>query len=158
MFEGFWSKVNKTDSCWEWTAGTDTGGYGSIWVCGKPEQAHRVAYVLTYGAIPDGLWVLHNCPGGDNRACVRPDHLFLGTHTDNMIDMWAKGRGKINPPWGESHPFAKLTEAQVMEIRARYEQGGITQSCLASEFGISQTHVKDIVKGRKWKHLLTSTT
>lgn len=86
----FWSKVRKGDGCWEWQAKRFDNGYGSFAVSrNKNQGAHRVAWELTNGPIPAGMSVLHHC---DNRPCVRPDHLFLGTQLDNMRDMLAKGR------------------------------------------------------------------
>jgi hypothetical protein len=87
----FWEKVEKGDGCWLWTAATNQQGYGRFSVdrVGTLWLAHHFAWVLAYGDIPDGLWVLHHC---DTPACVRPDHLWLGTVTDNVRDMIAKGR------------------------------------------------------------------
>lgn len=92
--ERFWSKVERTDTCWIWTASATEYGYGRIsWeVDGKKRlfRAHQVSWMLHYGTIPFSLSVLHKC---DNPPCVRPDHLFLGTQLDNMRDMVFKGRG-----------------------------------------------------------------
>lgn len=85
----FWAKVDKGADCWEWSAHRMPNGYGIINIDSSPRLAHRTAWELAYGAIPDELWVLHRC---DNPACVRPDHLFLGTAKDNMQDMHQKGR------------------------------------------------------------------
>lgn len=87
--EKFWSKVAKSDGCWEWQGARRGNGYGVIYKQGKGTQAHRLSWTITNGAIPAGMYVCHKC---DNRPCVRPDHLFLGTHTDNMRDCGAKGR------------------------------------------------------------------
>lgn len=96
--ERFWAKVTKGDGCWLWTGHRLKHGYGVISVGGRkgrPELAHRVAWVLTNGAISGDQAVLHRC---DNPPCVRPDHLFLGSQADNMIDMRTKGRWqRINP-------------------------------------------------------------
>lgn len=102
MFEGtwedrFWAKVDRSDAdgCWEWTAHRSPKGYGAFTITGQtPTRAHRYAYTITYGPIPDGLMVLHAC---DNPPCVRPDHLWLGTASDNMRDAYTKGR-KSNMP------------------------------------------------------------
>lgn len=87
--ERFWEKVEKTEGCWNWTAAKSTHGYGRIILNRKLENAHRVSYELLVGAIPEGGHLLHSC---DNRRCVNPAHLTVGTHKQNMEDMSAKGR------------------------------------------------------------------
>jgi hypothetical protein len=92
--ERFWEKVAKGDGCWEWQAFRLKSGYGWFGGAEGTDLTHRVAWRLERGPIPDGMFVLHHC---DNRACVRPDHLFLGDHAANMRDMVAKGRGRAGP-------------------------------------------------------------
>jgi hypothetical protein len=110
----FWQKVKISDdiSCWEWTASKRHFGYGQINIRRYPFKAHRLSWIIHFGVIPNGFCVCHRC---DNPGCVNPSHLFLGTQTDNMTDMNRKLRH--GGPKGESHPSAKLTNAQVAEIR-----------------------------------------
>lgn len=88
--EQFWARVERGDGCWLWQGMTISGGYGRVGWRGMKAVAHRVAWELTYGPIPEGLWVLHRC---DNPPCCNPEHLFLGSRLDNIADMVAKGRG-----------------------------------------------------------------
>lgn len=92
----FTKHVEKTESCWLWRGAVDTAGYGDCWFRGRTTGAHRVSWQIFRGEIPDGLFVLHKC---DNPICVNPDHLFLGTHSDNMQDASAKGRLKTPNRW-----------------------------------------------------------
>lgn len=152
----FWNKVNKDGSipahmphlgkCWEWIAGTSSAGYGKITYMNRDTSSHRISWEITYGDIPDGLWVLHKC---DNPKCVRPDHLFLGTFRDNIDDMVAKGRTlkgeNNNAPNGEKSPKAKLTDEQVDQIRERYAQGGISHPTLAKQYGVNASHITRII-------------
>jgi hypothetical protein len=111
--------------------------------------AHRVAYELANGPIPEGLNVLHNCPGGDNPACVNPEHLFLGTLGDNNTDRDTKGRSAK----GTDLPNAKLNETRVRAIRTRYEAGGITQRQLAEEHRVHEAVICNVVNRKTWKHV-----
>lgn len=142
--ERFWSYVSKSPGCWEWQ-GARIGGYGKFKINYKQVAAHRFSYELEYGEIPDGLFVCHQC---DNRACVRPDHLFLGTPADNVEDAIQKDR------WarGERSGRAKLTTAQVQEIRALREEGVKLQE-IADRFGISDSAVQFIVARKNWRHV-----
>ena len=144
----FLSNVDRTAYCWRWTAGTFSNGYGQFRVGSRKVRAHRAAYERLVGPIPDGMRVCHRC---DNRPCVNPDHLFLGTDLDNARDRDAKGRGRVRPArlTGASNPAAKLSTAEVFEIRraARHE----TQRSLAKRFGVSQSQIGNIVRGTSWR-------
>jgi len=144
----FWSKVDKSGDCWEWTAYVDKAGYGNFKRNNRNGYVHRVSWELTNGEIPKGLCVLHHC---DNRKCVNPDHLFLGTQYDNMQDMIEKGRKR--PTYGSGHGMSKLTEEQVIEIRSRMRCGGDLQKNLAVEFGISKQLISCIVLRTRWTHI-----
>lgn len=139
----FWSKVEKTQSCWLWTAAKDPNGYGRVNREGRTVLAHRAAWELEHGeAPPDGLCVCHQC---DVPACVRPEHLFLGTQADNLRDMGAKGRRRR----GEDHHAARLSEADVHEIR-RCRHEGLLLREIAVRFGVHKSTVRAIVAGCNW--------
>jgi hypothetical protein len=147
--ERFWGKVAKTDNpddCWIWQATKGSqGGYGQIrWKNNKKEYAHRVAYEITFGEIPTGFYILHKC---DNPPCVNPNHLFAGTHQDNMIDKVLKNRQRR----GEGIPNHKLTNKQADEIRQRYSTKKESQDDLARAFGISQAQIWKIVNYKSYK-------
>jgi len=125
-------------------------GYGELRLDGETRYAHRVAYELIYGSIPQGLFVLHRC---DNPPCVNPDHLFLGTMRDNVQDAVKKGRHIL----GERVGVAKLTSEQVREIRARARyvprKHGSNLASLAQEYGVSPTEISRILRRKRWGHL-----
>ena len=148
----FSSFVDKSDGCWTWTGAIlkKMGGYGAFRLQGRTLGAHRASWVLMNGPIPAGLFVCHHC---DNPACVRPDHLFLGTNADNVADMVAKGRQRDPIGMkGSAHPRAKVSERDVLEIRRR-AMGGDPRSALASEFGISASSLEHIISRRTWRHV-----
>lgn len=143
LLQRFWSRVTVGPGCWLWT-GPCAGGYGSIKRNGVHVATHRLVWEWAYGSIPDGILVCHAC---DTPRCVRPDHLFLGTDTDNQRDAWAKGR-KV-PPRGELNGTARLTAAQVLAIR----KDGRGPHALAREYGVSYGCVSAILNRRSWRHL-----
>jgi hypothetical protein len=146
--ERFWSKVDKSDACWVWTGMRNDSGYGLFILKGRYLRAHRIAFQLTSGNVPQGICVCHHC---DNPPCVRPDHLFLGTVADNNADMVAKGRNRNKVHLGEQNGQSKLTSKQVDEIRFRYAAGGITQRELARQYGVSNSLIGHIVTRRFWR-------
>jgi len=151
----FWSYVDKSggpDACWIWTGPVFQQGYGSFYWQRTSQKAHRVVYELEVGRIPKGMLVCHHC---DNRLCVRPDHLFLGTHKDNAQDASSKGRlatGDAVAHKGEAHHAAKLTKEDVREIR-NWAAKGISQREIAKKKGITQTNVSTIIARKTWKHI-----
>lgn len=147
--------------CRLWFGASVPFGYGVTFFQGKQQFAHRVAWQLERGAIPDGLLVLHEC---DMPECINTNHLFLGTQKNNMDDMARKGRagwghsnrlrGAQHPMVGngykgEQHPRAKLTQLEVNTIREIYKTG-ITQSNIASMFGVKQAQISSIIRGKSW--------
>lgn len=114
-------------------------------------RAHIVSYRIHHGPIPTGKCVLHSC---DNPSCTNPKHLWAGTKKQNTKDMVKKGRWK--GPKGSAHPFAKLTEAKVMEIKRRISTNNETNQALAMEFGVSDSMISAIRLGIYWKHVVAS--
>lgn len=150
----FFTYVKKSDGCWLWQGGHLKSGYGNFKLASYTMRlAHRVAYAIAYGPVPQGVNVLHHC---DNPPCVRPDHLFLGTDADNVADMLAKGRhyASTHPEKalrGERHPRTPLTWTQVCEIRERYASGAGSLSSLGREFAVTPQAIRAIVTGQSWK-------
>src|SRR5215831_17341851 len=150
----FWLKVNKggplilpeLGRCWVWTAG-QSGGYGSISKEGQRGtiMAHVQSWIFANGGlVPSGMFVCHHC---DNRLCVNPAHLFLGTPQDNLADAAFKGR----MPRGEENTHAVLTEAEVQEIRTLYFSGDLLQRTIADRFHVARTTISAIVTQRSWR-------
>jgi transcriptional regulator of aromatic amino acid metabolism len=139
--------VNPSTGCWNWKLSTIGKGYGQLHVRHLKERfAHRVAYRAFKGDIPADTDVLHTC---DNKLCVNPSHLFLGTKKDNAQDMKAKDRHL----YGELNTEAKLTEKQVLQIHRLYKAGGVSTYQLADRFGVSQSTIWKILKGHRWEHV-----
>jgi hypothetical protein len=144
----FWSKVDPTGECWEWTAYRNNHGYGQFTVTkGVFYAAHNVSYALTHGPIPAGLSTCHRC---DNPPCVNPDHLFLGTQSDNARDMFAKGRAIRSH--GVARANARLTDVAVRDIRTAAAYRGLIKN-LAERYGVSTTTIRGIRMGKKWRHV-----
>ena len=162
----FWSKVSKDGPvplhrpelgpCWLWVARCLPSGYGSFWVgtaTGKT-TAQRFSYEFSYGTNPGNLDVCHHC---DNPSCVRPDHLFLGTASENALDMVAKGRhsAAVHPesiPRGERTRHARLTAIQVLEIRSRHAAGESVKQ-IATDYPVKDAAISHIVTRRNWRHI-----
>jgi len=170
----FWAKVDKNGPipphrpelgpCWIWTANKIKGGYGQFWLHGTMKLAHRVSLMIKDVALADGLLGCHKC---DNISCVNPDHLFAGTPIENVMDREAKGRNKPqrgdkngarihieNMSRGESHGLSKLTEAQVVEIRAIDKAGSLSRRKIAKQFGVDPALIGRIARREIWKHIL----
>ncbi len=143
--QGFFSRIEAVPfaGCWLWTGSTDHLGYARL-RGGDEYLGHRFAYARLRGAIPAGACVLHRC---DVPSCVNPDHLFLGTHQENMVDRNSKGRSARLR--GELNGHAKLTEDQVREILASTD----THRSLARRYGVTHGLIGNIKAGRVWKHV-----
>ena len=146
------------DQCWEWAGPRTIQGYGRA--VGPPRggradrrvRAHRLSWEIHNGPIPGSLFVCHRC---DNPPCVNPDHLFLGTHADNMADMGKKGRaaGRRVSLCGEKQWAAKLTEEIVVEMRKAREIGGLRLAMIADRYGLSLSHTKRVIYRQSWQHI-----
>lgn len=168
----FWAKVNKDGPtmphmdtpCWVWTAYKCKLGYGQFSIAKRAYFAHRVSFILAGGSLEGEK---HNaCHACDNPSCCNPRHIFAGTAADNVSDRELKGRG--NQPTGDRHGSrtmperrprgehnwsSKLTDSQVIEIRARYGAGGVTHRCLGAEYGMDHTNILRIIQRKTWAHV-----
>jgi hypothetical protein len=148
--ERFLKKVNKnTDSgCWLWLGSKRNGGYGHFYDGNKLVATHRFSYELYKGKIENNLLVCHKC---DVRNCVNPDHLFLGTHKDNAIDMVNKNRQNNADTSGINNGMVKINEKDVINIRNEYKLGNISAEKLGKKYGISESQTLRIIHKQSWK-------
>lgn len=144
----FLEGVGKLDKngCINWTKSKLKVGYGKIEVNGKTCTAHRTNWILNYGKIKKGLYILHSC---DNRECINIKHLKLGTHKQNMKDMVNKNRSLV----GELNSQAKLKEEQVINIKNLYKKG-FTQTEIANKYNVTQSLISLIIRNKKWKYII----
>lgn len=146
----FFNKVKKTETCWIWIGAKDPKGYGRIGTGGRKGKdvfAHRLSFKLHKGEIPEGMYICHRC---DNPACVKPDHLFMGTQVDNMRDCVRKGR--LNPfkPKGEKNPKAKLTWEQVRNMRKNFIAYPGSYKDLSMSYGVRICTISNIIRKKTW--------
>lgn len=139
--------ADSVSGCWNWTGDTSKSGYGVIWNEGGPKRAHRVMWEVFIGDIGNS-WVLHRC---DNRPCVNPFHLWLGSPLDNQRDCISKGR--MPKCLGEDQGGSKLTDEKVRDMRHLFSCGDWTYRKLADKFSISQGNAFAVVNRRTWKHI-----
>ena len=140
----FWSRVQKSASCWTWNGCKTHDGYGRY---DSKTKAHRASWMLEHGSIPAGMHVLHKC---DNRSCVRPSHLFLGSHQENMKDRDIKGRGIR----GEKVGIARFNENTIRMLRIAGE--ALPAYKIARAIGCSASTIHYILANRTWKHVQTN--
>lgn len=144
----FWEKVEKkADACWEWKASKYFNGYGQFFDGNRKICAHRFSYKITYGDISDDLLVCHRC---DNRGCVNPSHLFLGTQADNMRDMLLKGRKVVGDMSGTKNGRAILDTEKVVKIRRMFASK-VSIAQIARVYGVGETTISHIIYNRTWK-------
>lgn len=151
LIKKFFERIEKRpNGCWIWIGSLDTKHYGRIKHLGKSTKAHRVAWQIYRGEIPNEMAVCHNCPNGDNPSCVNPSHLFLGTRAENTKDAMIKG----SLCHGSKCHKAKLNENDVALIRTMFRTNTATRIELAKRFGVSAVSISYIINGKTWKHVM----
>lgn len=145
----FYKVTVEENNCCTWEAARQGRGYGHFWLNGHHMLAHRVSWVIHYGPIPEGMMVLHRC---DNPGCVNPQHLFLGSQQENMLDMISKGRHSRIAPRGEKSGSAKLKTTDVIKMR-EWRRDGIKLKFISTYFGVSVPTVCQITTGQTWTHV-----
>ena len=146
-----WVEVRGSGECWEWKGGhTGDAKYGWYSTATLRILAHRLSWIINKGTDPGFLFVCHTC---DNPPCVNPSHLFLGTNYDNVQDMCRKGRHSFGLQKGEEISTHKLTENEVLEIRAKYIPHEYSTRKLAKEYNVSQTQIRNVLSRFSWAHL-----
>jgi hypothetical protein len=139
------SEIDKITGCWNWIKYKDFSGRAYCTYGKQTLPAAKISYLVFIGDIPNGIFVCHKC---DNYSCVNPNHLFLGTHQDNMTDRDKKNRVAK----GEKIFISKLKNENILEIR-EMRKNGFSQQKIADQFSISQTTVSRILDGSNWKHI-----
>jgi len=147
----FWSKVQKTDTCWIWIGGRNDEGYGKFTIeSGNTVGAHRYSYQLKSGSIPDEMMICHKC---DNPSCVNFEHLYLGTAKDNSYDR--DSRGRANTPVGSRNSLSHLNETAVTDIRNQipFDEVLVKIQKLANQYGVKEGTILDVLIRRSWQHI-----
>jgi len=147
-FDEAWMPITES-GCWIWSSLTDDSSYGRLRIDGNQISAHRFSYSEFVGEIPEGLCVCHKC---DIPSCVNPDHLFLGTHQENIDDRVRKGRSHRGKVRGEANYNSKLTEQDVISIRLD-ASNGVPRSVLQNKYKISQSGIRLIIIKETWSHI-----
>lgn len=148
LIRRFFSKVDirGENECWIWLGFIQVNGYGQVSYKGKPSKTHRISWLVHNGEIPEGMHVLHRC---DNKKCINPKCLWLGTQQENVEDMLNKNRGYV--PKGDKHGRSKLVLKEVIEIKEKYNTGKYTYNNLSKEYNVSAVQIFRIVKNEQWK-------
>lgn len=145
VFSWFLPGSPPEEGCWFWKEDSVNNWYGTVWFAGRYRPTHQFSYIVHHGPIPRGMFVIHTC---DNKGCVHPNHLKLGTRRQNTDEAMERDRYRK----GEGVPTSKLTEKQVLEIRAGYASGSSIRD-LMNQFGIADSTVYGVVTHRSWKHI-----